>query len=194
MVEVEKVVEEDLKDEIDEEAKKVKDEIPDKVKKIRNEVVKEVTGKKFDDIVAEKQAKAAKRKEMFKQLKEANAKLELDIAAKKTDEEDKSMKETYEKEEDESKSKSMKVDDSEPASKAATPSSDDDVIDSEETPAGEESVSEGKSVDPVEVDVPRPERASGEDTDKGTDKDAEPAEVARRDEEGASDNGDEEED
>jgi uncharacterized protein YbcI len=46
-VEVEKVVEEDLKDEIDEAAKKVRDEIPEKVKKIRNDVVQEVTGKKL---------------------------------------------------------------------------------------------------------------------------------------------------
>lgn len=39
------MVEEDLKDEIDEAAKKVRDEIPEKVKKIRNDVVQEVTGK-----------------------------------------------------------------------------------------------------------------------------------------------------
>jgi gas vesicle protein len=47
VVEAERVVEEDLKDEIDEAAKKVKDEIPEKVKKIRNEVVEEFTGKKL---------------------------------------------------------------------------------------------------------------------------------------------------
>lgn len=44
-MDAEKVVESDLKDEIDEAAKKVKDEIPDKIKQIRNKVIKEHTGK-----------------------------------------------------------------------------------------------------------------------------------------------------
>ena len=45
VIDAEKVVEADLKDEIDEAAKKVKDELPDKIKQIRNEVIKEHTGK-----------------------------------------------------------------------------------------------------------------------------------------------------
>lgn len=44
------MVEEDLKDEIDEAAKKLKDEIPDKIKKIQNEVLEEHTGKKLVSI------------------------------------------------------------------------------------------------------------------------------------------------
>lgn len=47
VIEAERVVEEDLKDEIDQAAKKVKDEIPDKIKKIQNEVLEEHTGKKL---------------------------------------------------------------------------------------------------------------------------------------------------
>lgn len=62
--EVENVVLEDLKDEIDEVAARVKDSLPEKVKNLRNEVVLEVTGKKLDDIEKNKQAKKEKKQEI----------------------------------------------------------------------------------------------------------------------------------
>ena len=62
--EVENVVLEDLKDEIDEAAARVKDSLPEKVKNLRNEVVLEMTGKKLDDIEKTKQAKKEKKQEI----------------------------------------------------------------------------------------------------------------------------------
>ncbi len=62
--EVENVVLEDLKDEIDKAAARVKDSLPEKVKNLRNEVVLEMTGKMLDDIEKTKQAKKEKKQEI----------------------------------------------------------------------------------------------------------------------------------
>lgn len=61
---------EDLKDEIDEAATRVKESLPEKVKKIRNEVVKEVTGKKLDDIEQWKRERKERKQELVKRFHE----------------------------------------------------------------------------------------------------------------------------
>ena len=60
VAEAEKVVVEDLRDEIDKAAISVKDSIPDKVKKIRNEVMQEETGRNMDYIERKKRERREK--------------------------------------------------------------------------------------------------------------------------------------
>ena len=60
VAEAEKVVVEDLRDEIDKAAISVKDSIPEKVKKIRNEVMQEETGRNMDYIERKKRERREK--------------------------------------------------------------------------------------------------------------------------------------
>ncbi|KAL7489122.1 hypothetical protein ACHAW6_014708 [Cyclotella cf. meneghiniana] len=169
IVEVEKVVEEDLKDEIDEAAKKVRDEIPEKVKKIRNDVVQEVTGKKLDDIIASKRAKAAKQKERLKELKRAKAVADKESVAQKINIENDAKKHNHDKDKDENKSDLVEI------VKTVT-TTEDNQKDSEPAPGpsagsndpltGEDALSGEKTAAAVDVNATKPES----DKDKGTEK------------------------
>jgi len=169
IVEVEKVVEEDLKDEIDEAAKKVMDEIPEKVKKIRNDVVQEVTGKKLDDIIASKRAKAAKQKGMLKELKQAKAVADKESAAQKITNEDAAKKDNHDKDKDENESDLVEIaktatttEDNEKDSEPAPTPSDG----SNDSPKGEDALSGGKTPAVVDLNATIPEGDRDEDTEK----------------------------
>jgi len=72
--EAESVVLGDLRDEINDAAKRAKDDIPNKMLKIRSEVVEEVTGKKLDALIKRKEMRQARVKEMIKTFNEMKAK------------------------------------------------------------------------------------------------------------------------
>ena len=62
----------DLREEIDDAAKRVKDDIPNKLEQIRSEVVEEVTGEKLEDVIERKEERKQRAKELVDTFNEIN--------------------------------------------------------------------------------------------------------------------------